>query len=87
MRFKSAFKGLMIRYRWNVTYTGANRSTYIDLTENLEEKGSLGRNRCRWENNIRIPLEQDGTRMGTFPGSLKRGNKPSVFIKRENWFD
>jgi hypothetical protein len=77
----------MIRYRWHVTYTGENRNTYIHLTENLEEIGSLGRNRCRWKDNIRTPLEQDGIRMGTFPGYFKHGNKPSLFIKRENWFD
>ena len=50
-------KSLMIRYRCHVTYTGENRNTYIDLTENLEEKGPLGRNRRRWEDKIRIRLE------------------------------
>ena len=70
-----------------MTYTGENRNTYIDLIENFEEKGPLGRYRCRWEDNIRIPLEQDGIRVATFPGSFKRGNKAPVSITRENWFE
>ena len=70
-----------------MTYTVENKNTYIDLTENLEEKGPLGRNRRRWENKIRIRLEWNGIRMGTFPGSFKHGNKPPISIKRENWFD
>jgi len=53
-----------------VTYTGENRNTYIDLTENLEEKGPLVRNRRRWEDNVCIRLEQDRITMGTFPGSF-----------------
>jgi hypothetical protein len=59
------------------------------LAGKSEEKRSLGRSRCTWENNIKIDLKQgecrgDLTASGHDPvaGSCEDGNEPLGFLKR-----
>jgi hypothetical protein len=50
------------RMRWvgNVARVGERRGVYRILVGKPEGKRSLGRHRCRWENNIKMDLQEVG---------------------------
>ena len=50
------------RIRWvgHVTLTGNRRGVYRFLVRNPEGKISLGRPRCKWEDNIKMDLQEVG---------------------------
>jgi hypothetical protein len=44
----------------HVAHVGERRGIYRVLVKNPEGKSTLGRHRCRWENNIKIDLQEVG---------------------------
>jgi hypothetical protein len=50
------------RMRWagHVARMGENRVVYMDLVGRLKRKKPLGRTRCRWEDNIKMDLQEEG---------------------------
>ena len=67
------------------------RNAYGLLMEKIEGKKPHGRSRQRWEDKIRIDLQEvgwghgldwSGSGQGQVAGTCKRGNEPSGSIKR-----
>ena len=44
----------------NVVPVGKSRGAYKDLVGKCEGRRSLGRPRCRWEDNIKVDLREGG---------------------------
>jgi len=59
MGFNSAFKGLM-RWTGHVARMGEKTGVYRFLVGKTEEKRPLGRPRRRWEDNIKMDLQEMG---------------------------
>jgi hypothetical protein len=81
-----------MRMRWagHVARTGERRGLYTVLVRKPEGKRPLGRRRCRWEDNIKIDLQEADVelwtgsgwlRIGTGGGTYECGNEPSGSIK------
>jgi len=49
-----------MRSAWHVARVGERRGAYRDLVGKHEEKRSLGRPRRRWEDNIKMDLQEVG---------------------------
>jgi len=47
-----------MRWAGHVACMGERRGVYRGLVGKLERKRSLGRSRCRWEDNIKIDLQE-----------------------------
>ena len=59
MLFRSVIKSRRLRCAGHVARTEEGRSAFKILTGNLQERERpLGRPRRRWENNIRLDLEE-----------------------------
>jgi hypothetical protein len=58
------------RMRWvgHVVHMGEGRGAYRVLVEKPEGKRSLGRPRCRWEDNIKMDLQK--VRLGAWTGLI-----------------
>jgi hypothetical protein len=61
------------RMRWTgrVPHTGERRVIYRVLVGKPEGKRPLGRSRCRWENNIKMDLQEKDVGVGTGSRSLR----------------
>jgi len=53
-------KSRRMRWEWHVARIGERRGVYRDLVGKLEGKRILGRPRRRWEDNIRMGLQEVG---------------------------
>ena len=52
---------LIKKMRWtNVTHMGEMRGSYWVLVRKPKGKRTLGRHRCRWEDNIKMDLQEVG---------------------------
>jgi hypothetical protein len=47
-----------VRWAWYVACMGQMRNIYKTLVRKHEEKSSLERSRCKWEDNIRMDLRE-----------------------------
>ena len=56
------------------------RSAFKILTGKPTVKRPLGRSRCRWEDNIRIDLEEIGINAGNWVDSAKNRNYWSALV-------
>ena len=83
------------RMRWveHVAYMRERRGAYRVLVGKPEGKEPLGRPSHRWEDNIKIDLQEvgcgdmDWIELAKVVGSCECGNKPSGFIKCEEFLD
>jgi len=57
---KIRVKSRRMRWAGYITYTGERRGVYRVLVGKPEGKRSLGRPRCRWENNIKMDHQEVG---------------------------
>jgi hypothetical protein len=53
-------KSIKIRWAGHVARTGERRGAYRVLVEKPEGKRSLGRRRLRWDENIKMDLQEVG---------------------------
>jgi hypothetical protein len=53
-------KSRRVRWAGHLAHMGERRGVYRVLVGKLEGKRSLGRPRCRWEDNIKVDLQQVG---------------------------
>ena len=53
-------KSRRMRWAWHVALMGEGRGVYRVLVGKPEEKRPLGRPRCRWEDNIKMALQEVG---------------------------
>jgi hypothetical protein len=68
---------------------GPKRNAYRILVKKPEGRRHLGRQRCRWVNNIKMDLREDGVvwtrliwlRIGPLDGCCKHGNETSGSIE------
>jgi len=72
--------------RWvgHVEYLGESRGLYRVLVRKPEGKRPLGRSRRRWEDNIRVDLQEVGCESMDWidvAGICKCGNEPSGSMK------
>ena len=82
------------RMRWtgHITRMGERKWTYKILTGRPEGRRPRGKQRRKWEDNIKMDLQElgwgghgldwSGSIWGQLTGFCKCGNKPSVYIKR-----
>ena len=65
------------------------RGMYRVLVGKCEGKRPLGRPRCRWEDNIKMDLQEVecGSGQGQVAGTCECGNEPSGSIKYGEFFD
>jgi hypothetical protein len=49
-----------MRWAGHVAHVGENRGVHRVLVRKPEGKGPMGRPRCRWEDNIKIDLQEVG---------------------------
>ena len=69
------------------------RDAYRVVVGKPDGKTQLGRQRHRWEDNIRMDLQEMGCRgidwikQGQVAGTCERGNKPSGSIKFREFLD
>ena len=70
------------RLRWaeNVARMEEDRSSFKILTGNPTGKRPLGRPRCRWEDNIRMDLEEIGISAGNWVDSAQNRNYCRVLV-------
>jgi len=54
-----------MRWTGHVARRGERRGVYRVLVGKPEEKRALGRPRCRWEDNIKIDLQEVGVWIGS----------------------
>ena len=81
-------KSRRLRWAGHVARIEQGRSTFKILTGKSTGKRSLGRTRCRWEDNIRMDLKQIGIReigliqfrIGLIGDPCECGIEPLVFI-------
>ena len=72
---------------------GGSCSTYGKSCGEPEGKRTLGRPRHRWEDNIKMDLQEVGCEgmdwisVGTLWALVNAGNEPSVFIKCREFLD
>jgi len=59
-----------MRWAWHVARMGERRVAYRVLVGRTEGKISLGRPRCRWEDNIKMDLQE--VVWGSWTGSIWR---------------
>jgi hypothetical protein len=52
------FKSRIIRWAGHVAFIGERRGVYRVLVGRRERKRPLGRPRCRWEDNIKMDLQE-----------------------------
>ena len=81
----------------NVARLGDNRVVYRVLVVKPEVKRPLGRPRRRWENNIKMDLQEVGSTghgldrcgsgLGQVAGTCECGTEPSGFIKCGEFLD
>ena len=85
-----AIKSSRLRLAGHIAFMGERRGVYRVLVAKPERKISLGRPRHRWEDNIKMDLQEvrwgSWTRLilfrrGTVEGTFKCGNAPSSSIK------
>jgi hypothetical protein len=82
------------RMRWAVPVArmGESRGAYMVLVGKSEGKRPLGRPRCRWEDNVKMDLQEVGC-AGTDwielaqVGTCECGNEPSGSIKCREFLD
>jgi hypothetical protein len=84
-------KSRRIRWTGHVAYMGKRRGVYRILMGQPERQRPLGRHTCRWEDNIKMDLQEVGCgghgldRSGSgweqVVGTCECGNKPSGSIK------
>ena len=67
-------KSRRLRWAWHVTRMEEGRSAYKILTGKPIGKRPLGRPRGRWEDNIRIDLEEIGINARSWVDSVQDGN-------------
>jgi len=80
--------------RWvgHVIYTGERRGAYRILVRRPEGRRPLGRPRCRWNDNVKMDLQEvrwtglNWLRTGT-GGSCECANEPSGSIVRREFLD
>jgi hypothetical protein len=53
-------KSRRTRWAWHVVRIGGRRSVYRVLVEKTEGKSPPGRHSCRWEDNIKMDLQELG---------------------------
>ena len=72
MKFSLLPHDLTRRLRWagHVARMEESRSAFKILTGKPTGKRPLGRSRCRWEDNIRIDLEEIGINAGNWVDSV-----------------
>jgi hypothetical protein len=61
-------KSRRMRWAWHVARMGERRGVYRVLVVRTEGKRPLGRPRCRWEDNIKMDLQEVG--WGSWTGSI-----------------
>ena len=86
-----------IRMRWPGHVARMEESVYRGLVGKPEEKRQHGRPRCRWEDNIKMKLQEVGCvgmewinlaqNQGQVAGSCKFCNEPSGSIKCREFLD
>ena len=76
------------RMRWvgHVELMGESKGLYRVLVGKPEGKRPLGRPRRRWEDNIKMDLQEVGCG-GQVAGNFERGNEPSGSIKCGEFLD
>jgi hypothetical protein len=72
----SVLRGIFVKWRrirwaWHVARMGEERGGYRDLVGKPEGKRPLGRPRRRWEDNIRMVLQEVGCGLWTGLGWLR----------------
>ena len=68
----------------NVALSGKVRGVFRNLVRKPEGKRPLGRPRCRWEDNIKMDLQEvgfGGKNWIELAGTCECGNEPSDSIK------
>ena len=70
----SVIKSRRLRWAGHVARTEESRSAFKILTGKHTGKRSLGRPRRRWEDNIRMDLEEMGVNVGNWVDSPQNGN-------------
>jgi hypothetical protein len=85
------FKSRRMRWAEHVAIIGETRRIYMVLVGKPEGKRPLGRPRRRWEDNIKVDLQEVGcgghkldradSGKGQVAGTCDCGNEPSVYIK------
>ena len=63
----------MSRWAWHVARMEESRSAFKNLTGKPTGKRPLGRPRRRWEDNIRMGLEEIGINVNNWVGSARIG--------------
>ena len=58
-------KSRRMRWAWHVARVGEGREVHMVLVGKPERKGPLGRPRHRWEDNIKMDLQEVGGVVGT----------------------
>jgi len=76
----------------NVTSTGNKRGVHRILVGTSDGKRPLGRRRRRWEDNIKIDIQEvgwgsSGSRQGQLAGCCKCGIEPSSCVKCWEFLD
>jgi hypothetical protein len=66
-------KSRRIRWVGHVAYMGERRGAHTGFEGKPEGKGSLGRPRCRWKDNIKVDLQEVGWGMDCIDLAQDRG--------------
>jgi hypothetical protein len=88
----------LLKEEWagHVARIRARKGAYRVLVENSEERRQLGRQRRRWEDNIKLDpgeevwghgLDRSGSEYGPVVGSCECGNEPSGSLKCGEFFE
>jgi hypothetical protein len=89
-------KSSLIKLAGHVAHMGKRRGPYRVLVWRPDGKRPLGRRRRRWEDNVKIDLQEVGRtawtgliwlRIGTVAGACECGNEPSCSIKCGEFLD